>query len=133
MVYVDESEKIMLHHPSLFEIKSQLSSSGPDENHIKHSNAVIKRGFYMGSCSNVTPLLTQNGHFVKISRKKFIQMDGLLVHNKNPFDFTIKSGMHVCIYYENLAGMSEDESSKIPYLVEVLDYLVDVSTGGSIG
>ena len=87
----------------------------------------------MGCSSNVNPLLTQNGHFVNIGGMKFIQMDGLLVHNKNPFDFTIKSGMHVRIYYENLAGMSEDESSKIPYLVEVLDYLVDVSTGGSIG
>ena len=35
MVYVDESGNIMLHHPSLFEIKSQLPSSGLDENHKK--------------------------------------------------------------------------------------------------
>ena len=35
MVYVDESGKLMLHHPSLSEIKSQLTSSGIDENHIK--------------------------------------------------------------------------------------------------
>ena len=28
MVYVDESGKLMLHHPSLCEIKSQLCSSG---------------------------------------------------------------------------------------------------------
>ena len=45
MVYADESGNIELHHPSLCEIKSQLSSSGSDENHKKHSNAVIKWGF----------------------------------------------------------------------------------------
>ena len=28
MVYADESGKLMFHHPSLSEIKSQLSSSG---------------------------------------------------------------------------------------------------------
>ena len=33
MVYADESGKLMLHHPSLCEIKSQLSISGSDENH----------------------------------------------------------------------------------------------------
>ena len=61
----------------------------------------------MGSCSYVTPLLTKNGHFVKIGRKKFIQMDGILVHNTNPFDFTIKAGMYVRIYYETFLGISE--------------------------
>jgi hypothetical protein len=131
MVYSDESGKLMLHHPSISEIKSQLSSSGTDENHKKHSTAVIKRGFYMGSCSDVTPLQTQNGHFMKIGRNKFIQMDGILVCNTNPFYFTIKVGMYVRIYYEKLLGMSEDESLKIPYPVEVLDCLVDVSTGGT--
>ena len=35
MVYADESGELMLHHPSLFEIKSQLTSSGPDEHHKK--------------------------------------------------------------------------------------------------
>ena len=35
MVYADESGELMLHHPSLSEIKSQLTSSGPDENHKK--------------------------------------------------------------------------------------------------
>ena len=30
MVYADESEKLMLHHPSLSEIKSQFPSIGPD-------------------------------------------------------------------------------------------------------
>ena len=38
--------------------------------------------------------------------------------------------MYVRIYYEKFPGTSEDESLKIPYLVEVLDCLVDVSTGG---
>ena len=131
MLYADESGKLMLQHPSLSEIKSQLSSSGSDENHKKHSTAVIKRGFYMGSCSDVTPLLTQNGCYVMIGKKKYIQMDGLLVRNTNPFDYTIKAGMYVRIYYENFPGMSEDESLKIPYPVEVLNCLVDVSTGGT--
>ena len=85
MVYADESSNIMVHHPSLCEIKSQLSWSGSDKNHKNNSNAVIKRGFYMGSSSDLTPLLTQNSHFVKICRNKFIQMDGLLVRNTNPF------------------------------------------------
>ena len=62
MVHANESGKMVLHHPSLYEIKSQLYSSGPDKNNKKHSTAVIKRGFYMGSCSDVTPLLTKNGH-----------------------------------------------------------------------
>ena len=79
----------------------------------------------------MTPLLNQNGHFVNIGRNKFIQMDGLLVHNINPFDFTIKAGMYVHIYYDKLPGFSEDESLKIPYPLEVLDCLVDVSTGGT--
>ena len=86
----------------------------------------------MGSFSDVTLLLTKTGHFVKIRRKKVIQMDGILVHSTNPFDFTINTSMYVHIYYENLLGMSEDESLKIPYLVEVLDCLVDVSTGWKI-
>ena len=86
----------------------------------------------MGSCSDVTPLLTKNGHYVKIGRNKFIQMDGILVRSTNPFDFTIKVGMYVHIYYEKFIGMSKDESLKIPYHVEVLDCLVDVSTGGTI-
>ena len=85
----------------------------------------------MGSSSDVTPWLTQNGHFVKIGGEKFIQMDGLLVCNKNPFDFTIKVTIYVCIYYDKLPGFSKDESLKIPYPVEVLDCLVDVSTGGT--
>ena len=58
-------------------------------------------------------------------------MDGLLLHNTNPFDFTIKEGMYVCIYYDKFPGFSEDESLKTPYPVEVLDCLVDVSTGGT--
>ena len=85
----------------------------------------------MGCCLDLTPLLTKNGHFVNIGRKKFIQMDGLLVHGTNPFDFTIKEVMYVLIYYKNLNRISEDESLKIPYTVEVLDCLVDVSTGGT--
>ena len=85
----------------------------------------------MGSSSNVTPLLTQNGRFVKIGGKKFIQMDLLLVCNTNPFDFTIKEGMYVRIYYDKLPGFFEYESLKTPYPVEVLDCLVDVSTGGT--
>ena len=58
-------------------------------------------------------------------------MDGLLVHNTNPFDFTINVGMYVRIYYDKLPIFSEDESLKNPYLVEVLDCVVDVSTGGT--
>ena len=58
-------------------------------------------------------------------------MDGILVHRKNTFDFTIKAGMYVRIYYENLLGISEEEALKIPYHVEVLNCLVDVSTGGT--
>ena len=85
----------------------------------------------MGSCSNVTPLLTKNAHFVKIGRKNFIQMDGILVWNTNPFDFTIKVGMYVCSYYEKIPGMFDDEWLKIPYPIEVLDCLVDVSTHGT--
>ena len=124
-------EILLLHHPSLSGIKSQLPSSGPDENLKKQSTAIIKRGFYMGSCSDVTPILTKNGHFVKIGRNKFIQMDGLLVCSTNPFDFTIKAGMCVHIYYDKFPGFSEYESLKTPYPVEVLDCLVDVSTGGT--
>ena len=73
-----------------------------------HSTAIIKWGFYMGSRSNVTPLLG-DGNLIKIGRNEFIQMDGILMHNTNPFDFTIKESMHVHIYYENLFGMSEEE------------------------
>ena len=127
MVYADDSGKLMLHHPSLFEIKSHLSSRSYEYRSI----AVIKRGFYMGSRSDVTPLLGDD-RFIKIGRNKFIQMDGLLVHIKNPFDFTIKACMYVRIYYEKLSGMSEQESLKIPYLVELLDCLVEVSTGGTL-
>ena len=40
--------------------------------------------------------------------------------------------MYVRIYYENFLGISEEESFKISYLVEVvLNCLVDVSTGGT--
>ena len=85
----------------------------------------------MGSSSYVTPLLTQNDRFVKIGIKKFIQMEGLLVCSTNPFYFTKKAGMYVHIYYKNFPGMSEDWSLKIPYFVEVLDCLVDVSTSGT--
>ena len=85
----------------------------------------------MGSRSDVTPLLGDD-HFIKIKRKKIIQMDGLVVHNTNPFDFTIKACMYVRIYYENFPGISEEESLKIPYPVEVLNCLVDVSTGGTL-
>ena len=81
MVYANDSGKLMLHHPSLSEIKSQLSS----RSYEYRSTAVIKRGFYMGSRLDVTPLLGDD-HFIKIGRKKFIQMDGILVHSKNPFD-----------------------------------------------
>ena len=42
--------------------------------------------------------------------RDFFQMDGLLVRSTNPFDFTIKVGMYVCIYYDKLLGFSEDES-----------------------
>ena len=126
MVYVDDSGKLMLHRPSLSEIKSQLSS----RSYEYRSTAVIKRGFYMGSKSDVTPLLGDDS-FINIGRKKSIQMDGLLVHSTNPFDFTIKTGMYVRIYYENLLGISKEESLKIPYPVEVLNCLVDVSTGGT--
>ena len=84
----------------------------------------------MGSRSEVTPLLGDDC-FIKIKRKKFIQMDGLLVHNTNIFDFTIMASMHVRIYYENFPGMSEEESLKIPYPVQVLNCLVDVSIGGT--
>ena len=58
-------------------------------------------------------------------------MDGILVRSTNPFDFTIKEGMYVRIYYENFPGISEEESLKIPYPMEVLNYLVDVSIGGT--
>ena len=60
----------------------------------------------MGSRSYVTPLLGDD-RFIKIGRKKFIQMDGLLVHSTNPFDFSIKEGMYVHIYHENFPGISE--------------------------
>ena len=84
----------------------------------------------MGSRSDVTPLLGDD-HFINIGRKKFIQMDRILVHNTNPFDFTVKAGMYVCIYYETFLGISKEDSLKIPYPVEVLNCLVDVSTGGT--
>ena len=58
-------------------------------------------------------------------------MDGLLVCKTNPFDFTIKEGMYVCISYEFFSGMFEYESLKIPYPIEVLDCLVYVLTGGT--
>lgn len=72
MVYVDENGKIMLHHPSLSKIKSQLTSSGSNESHKEHSTIVIKQGFYMGSYLDVTTLL-RDGHFFKVSRNKFIK------------------------------------------------------------
>ena len=84
----------------------------------------------MGSRLDVTPLLGDDC-FIKIGRNKFIQMDGILVHNTNPFDFTIKADMYVHIYYENLPGISKEESLKIPYLVQVLNCLVYVSTNGT--
>ena len=77
-----------------------------------------------------TPLLGDD-HFIKIGRNEFIQMDGILVHSTNPFDFTIKASMYVCIYYEKLPAISEEESLKIPYPMEVLNCLVDVSAGGT--
>lgn len=83
----------------------------------------------MGSRSDVTPLLGDD-HFIKIRRKKFIQMDGILVHNTNPFDFTRKACMYAYVYYENFPGMSKEESLKIPYPLEVLKCLVDVSICG---
>ena len=61
VVNVDDSGKIMLHHTSLSEIKSQLSS----RSYEYRSTAVIKRGFYMGSRLDVTPLLGDD-HFIKI-------------------------------------------------------------------
>jgi hypothetical protein len=60
------------------------------------------------------------------------QMHMILVCNTNPFDFTIKAGMYVCIYCEKLPSMSEHESLKIPYNLEVLYCLVEVSTSGTI-
>ena len=62
----------------------------------------------MGSRSDVTPLLGDD-RFINIGRKTLIQMDGILVHTTNPFDFTIKAGMYVRIYYEKLLGFSENE------------------------
>ena len=53
--------------------------------------------------------------------REFFRIDGLLVCSTNPFDFTIKVGMYVCIYYEKFPGISEDESLEIPYDVELLD------------
>ena len=85
----------------------------------------------MGSRSDVTPLLGDDC-FIKIGRKNSIQMNGRLVHSTNPFYFTIKLGMYVHIYYENLPGISEEESLKILYPMEVLNCLVDVSTCGTI-
>ena len=70
-------------------------------------------------------------HFINIGRNKFIQMDGILVRSTNPFYFTIKAAMCVHIYYEKFPVISEEESLKVPYLVEVLNCLVDVSTGGT--
>ena len=78
MVYANENGNIMQHHPSFFEIKSQLCSSGSNEYHKKHSTIVIKRDFYAVSSSYATPLLG-DGCFVKIGRNKFIQMDGISV------------------------------------------------------
>ena len=63
----------------------------------------------MGSRSNVFPLFG-DGHFVKTRRKNFNQMYGIMMQSINPFDFTIKVGIHVCIYYEIFPGMSEEES-----------------------
>ena len=68
----------------------------------------------MGSRLDVTPLLGDD-HFIKIGRKKFIQMDGIIVHNTNPFDFTIKASMYVRIYYDKFPRVFEDESLKTPY------------------
>ena len=69
MVYENESGKLMLHHPSFFKIKSYLCSSGSNQYHKKHSITVIKKGFYVGSCSDVASLLG-DGCFVKIGRQK---------------------------------------------------------------
>lgn len=54
-------------------------------------------------------------------------MDHLLVHSTNPSDFTIAWGMHVYIYYKNLLDVCKNESLKIMYHMEVLDFLVHVS------
>ena len=82
----------------------------------------------MGYILYVTPLLRYS-HFIRIGRNKFIQMDGLMVHITNPSYFTIKASMYVHIYYENLSDMFEEESFKIPYPMEALNCLVDISTG----
>ena len=79
----------------------------------------------------MTPPLTKNSHFLKIGRKKFIQMDGILVRNTNTIGLSIKEGMYVHIYYEAFYGMSEYGSLEIPCPIEVLDCLVDVSTTGT--
>ena len=59
-------------------------------------------------------------------------MDGILVHSTNPFDFTIKASMYVCIYYENFPSISEEESLIITYHVDELNSLVDVSAGETL-
>ena len=86
--------RAILYYLKIKNKKSQLYSSGSDEYLKKHSIAVIKRWFYMGSSSDVTPLLG-DGRFINIDRKKFIQMDGLMVKRTYPFYFTIKASMYV--------------------------------------
>jgi hypothetical protein len=84
----------------------------------------------MVSCLDVTPLF-RDSNFIKVGRKKFIQMDRLSMYNTNSFDFSIKACMAICIYYENLPSMFENEPLNIPYLMEVLECLVEVSIGGT--
>ena len=67
-------------------------------------------------------------HIMNIGRKQFIQLEGILVQNTNPFYFTINEDMYVYIYYEKIHEMLGYESLKNPYPVEVLDCFVDVST-----
>jgi len=56
-------------------------------------------------------------------------LDGVFIPTTNTIDLTIKLGNCVYIYYENVVGLSKDESLCIPYPIEVLDFIVDVSFG----
>jgi hypothetical protein len=128
MVYTDEDGRLSLHHPSLSELQLQLGLTSSTILQEMVSLACIKPRYYIGSSLDVTPLL-RDGCFVKIDGKKFIHLDGIVIPTTNPVDLIIKSGNYVHIYYENVVDLSKDESLCIPYPVEVLDFLVDVSSG----
>jgi hypothetical protein len=127
-VYTDEYGILSSHHPSLSELQLHLGLTSSTILHEMVSLACIKPRYYVGSSLDVNIVL-RDRCFVRIYGKKFIHLDGIVIPTTILVDLIIKSDNYVHIYYENVDDLSKYESLCIPYLVEVLDFLVDVSFG----